>query len=76
MYGVSGVRRGAIGQKSEPAREAAAKASCMPFGPKFVTVTYVSVGFCVGIPNRITFRLVATRISGSTKQCMLLLIVS
>lgn len=67
-FALRGVQRACIGQKPEPSWEAAARASWIPFGPKFVTITFVIVAFHVGIPDKIKFRLISTRFSGSTKQ--------
>ena len=67
-----GVKRNCTGQKPELSREAAARVSWIRSGPKFVTITFVIVTFHVGILDRITFRLIATRISGSTKKRKLL----
>jgi hypothetical protein len=70
------VQRACIGQKPEPSSEAAARPSRIPYGPKFVTITFVVIAFHVGIPDRITFRLVASRVSGSTKQRWVIVIIS
>jgi hypothetical protein len=46
--------------------------SSIPFGPKFLTITFVIVAFDIGIPDWITFRLIATRVSDITKKRKLL----